>query len=1167
MAAINSNTLLNLAYLDPPQYGWTAIGGIASILEPHERARRVNVNVGGVTSVGGNAVDGRNPETSAPADGQEECYYTIINDDEEDETKQEEIKQDETKLDDTTSNPPGEDDKSPPTSRRTRGKSPFPPSEETQAADAPKSDADAPKADKKTPEKDERPKRISIERLRDNTLDIYTYHRGRVGQEPRDPNGELLAQLDAVDTNHDWTPTNPAVVKILLDFPLVDDLDDESDDETGRGGGNDEKGNAINNGVKPQYRFCDTLSWDLLDPATPTPEEFASDLATQYGLSFRTTMEIVESITLQIRDFVRRKTNRFYPPIVIRDAYGNERPDRQFGSADDVNECFRGVMDGILDAEGAARRGGGRAVISRFRRNDAPGKKRDKVGKVKEKGQVKPQRGKIEVIPKDKVPQPNQSNDIYAAQVLFRAKSESQKIVNECKARGDKVLWHAEGEVCHICHNRKPLVLTFHCGTHSYCDYHCASRLSFRCRDFDPDNPDSLPIDHCPVCTLQCTCSKCARRLEEVKTKLKTACQEQNCSPDQVVMPRLLEFCSAKLTSTPKMPVEPKVTPLGGPLKKKSHDSAKSVGAKRSRPKDVAPDARSTRSSPLIGESNDSARPPKKRKVERPPSMKARFKVLRVNPTEFPKEFHDGKDVDPAEPGDYERIFTPVGSIISNSPMTGNDSAQKFQDIIPLPLRTASNFDYCIVCNAGGKVTHSCVKCPRAYHTECLFKDGGNSSENKRCHRCEMDKHVLVDDLSNIPPNQLIKMAYDNNLVEFAWHEKLMELLVEVINKLKAYDFGVIFSEPVNTELVPNYLDVIKRPMDYGEIIKKLERGRYPDPGCSFVYKEEMNEMEEIVLHALCDIEQVHHNCVLFNENGSCYHRVGQVHMARWKAFYEKLIEDRISTNIKANLDEFRAKCKAELDSQVQVRVLPGTNPTNRTNITFAVFDPSTKKVVKQYTSKSAAVRAALALKKAGYSCEYELDEKNAKLIIEKSAKEASALLFGYRWITMDCLRSGKFEMEEQTAYGGNETLCHVRSDSMASSFFQDDALMSPSAGNIVVLKEDTSIGCEMRGFDSEEAAYKDWLETRSAAVHLDPSIGDDMSSFQRQFLHGTKTINGVAWKLAERCEAATCAAASIMQEKVVIDPEYADPPKEETELTLSLTPPGNALHETTNER
>lgn len=90
----------------------------------------------------------------------------------------------------------------------------------------------------------------------------------------------------------------------------------------------------------------------------------------------------------------------------------------------------------------------------------------------------------LKVIPKDKVPKANSTNDPYAAQCLNRAKIESQHIVSECKARGDEVLWHAEGEVCHICHNRKPLVLTFHCGGRSYCDYHCAVSpfvLMYRC--------------------------------------------------------------------------------------------------------------------------------------------------------------------------------------------------------------------------------------------------------------------------------------------------------------------------------------------------------------------------------------------------------------------------------------------------------------------------------------------------------------------------------------------------------------------------------------------------------------------------------------------------------------------------------------------------------------
>ena len=39
-------------------------------------------------------------------------------------------------------------------------------------------------------------------------LDIFTYHRGRCGQEPRDPStGELLCDTDPIDTNYKWQPT------------------------------------------------------------------------------------------------------------------------------------------------------------------------------------------------------------------------------------------------------------------------------------------------------------------------------------------------------------------------------------------------------------------------------------------------------------------------------------------------------------------------------------------------------------------------------------------------------------------------------------------------------------------------------------------------------------------------------------------------------------------------------------------------------------------------------------------------------------------------------------------------------------------------------------------------------------------------------------------------
>lgn len=67
----------------------------------------------------------------------------------------------------------------------------------------------------------------------------------------------------------------------------------------------------------------------------------------------------------------------------------------------------------------------------------------------------------------------------------------------------------------------------------------------------------------------------------------------------------------------------------------------------------------------------------------------------------------------------------------------------------------------------------------------------------------------------------------------------------------------------VDVEEIPDYLDVISNPMDYGTIIERLEGGSYVDLIASddISREDENSTMEEILLLALCDIERVHHNC------------------------------------------------------------------------------------------------------------------------------------------------------------------------------------------------------------------------------------------------------------------------------------------------------------------
>ena len=51
---------------------------------------------------------------------------------------------------------------------------------------------------------------------------------------------------------------------------------------------------------------------------------------------------------------------------------------------------------------------------------------------------------------------------------------------------------------------------------------------------------------------------------------------------------------------------------------------------------------------------------------------------------------------------------------------------------------------------------------------------------------------------------------------------KMEELIFVTLYKIFDSKTSVIFREPVNTTLYPNYCDIIKEPMDIGTIIHKF---------------------------------------------------------------------------------------------------------------------------------------------------------------------------------------------------------------------------------------------------------------------------------------------------------------------------------------------------------
>ncbi len=479
-SAYNSMSMMNLCSLDPPKYGWTACGGIASILEPHEMARRRDAKESFfirqreqqkearkhereaamlLESRRSNSQEGGNdselPQEKAFASTKK--YYTITE--------------------------PAK------TSDQNNGST----SDKEKSSDT----ATANNNDNSSDNDKKMMKKITLQTMNEETglIDIYTYHQGRVGDEVRDPKtGELLCDSDPVDTNHRWVPPK-MLAKVTVSFPLGDpdeeeyqdsDLsDEEGDDENNhnkggiqgvdlmmrnsptrsslgksryRSSASDKVGKSAD---KELPRFVQTVDWDLGDPSTPTAEEYAANIASEFGLTFPQTMDLKESIQKQLADFTHRQTH-FFAPIKILDCYGNERPNAAFGPAE--RHC--GSVCGSGNKLSIRRSASG---ASSSRRSTGG------ISSSSSRGSVKPDsRRGISLVPKDQIEGPNKSGNKFAEEILKRCKQSSKALTAELTSKGQPALSIQKNEVCHICHNRKETVLCFPCGRHAYCDYHCA---------------------------------------------------------------------------------------------------------------------------------------------------------------------------------------------------------------------------------------------------------------------------------------------------------------------------------------------------------------------------------------------------------------------------------------------------------------------------------------------------------------------------------------------------------------------------------------------------------------------------------------------------------------------------------------------------------------------
>jgi len=137
-------------------------------------------------------------------------------------------------------------------------------------------------------------------------LNIYAYHRGLQGMEPRDPaTGDLLCDLPPTDTNHK-NDEPKLTLNVTVKFPIVDEDDIKRLDKD------------------DWPMFEDVIPWNLGDPETPTPMGFAAITAETFGLTFGQTVDLATSIQEQIYRHMREHCG-YADPVALTDGAGIER--------------------------------------------------------------------------------------------------------------------------------------------------------------------------------------------------------------------------------------------------------------------------------------------------------------------------------------------------------------------------------------------------------------------------------------------------------------------------------------------------------------------------------------------------------------------------------------------------------------------------------------------------------------------------------------------------------------------------------------------------------------------------------------------------------------------------------------------------------------------------
>ena len=235
---------------------------------------------------------------------------------------------------------------------------------------------------------------------------------------------------------------------------------------------------------------------------------------------------------------------------------------------------------------------------------------------------------------------------------------------------------------------------------------------------------------------------------------------------------------------------------------------------------------------------------------QEPPKPK---KIGKPKASEFPVEACGGFDLDPSLENDHRTVFLPDGaSYVRNEAPMPPPNVEELELVgadASSGIVEDGSVDYCQHCQLGGDLI-CCDRCPRSFHAKCLpdgLEEDDIPDADWMCHLCVRDSSAQPNnDISGARTIGLITAAYTDVDHCEGYTEKLLTLskIHELLAFLVEFDFGYMFKDPVNAKDVPDYNKIIKKPMDLGTIRGNLINLKYMKAAKRDLSKENIPESQ-----------------------------------------------------------------------------------------------------------------------------------------------------------------------------------------------------------------------------------------------------------------------------------------------------------------------------------